>query len=196
MNFWPVPDGPVKLHVGCGPRILRGFINVDLDYEPHYTDYYREEDYPEAMRGSQSELVIYDVRVGRIPLPDESLDLVFHEDFLEHIDQRSQILFLAETHRMLKRGAVHRVNTPNLLSSMRDFSTFTQGAAGVHIGEWDRSHHVSVLTPSMLAEYARMVGYSEVIFNTKNGSISPLVPPEYRPSDRPLDGNLYADLVK
>ena len=45
---------------------------------------------------------------------------------------------------------------------------------------------------------ARMIGYSDIKFNTKNKSTSPLIPKEYRPNpnDRPEQGNLFADLIK
>ncbi len=200
MTAWPVASGvPVKLHFGCGPRILRGFVNIDLVFEPfaNYMQYYGEEHYPAAIRGDQSDFVAFDVRGGVIPLPDESVDLVFHEDFIEHLDQRSQVLFLAETRRLLKRGAVHRINTPDLLASMRAGSTFSRGALGIFAEEWDRHGHLNVLTRSTIEEYARMVGYSDVLFNAKNCSVSPLVPLEYRPGkDRGAGGNLFVDLVK
>ena len=26
---------PIRLHIGCGPRILKGWINIDLSLEPY-----------------------------------------------------------------------------------------------------------------------------------------------------------------
>ena len=50
-----------------------------------------------------------------LPLPDNSVDAIFHEDFSEHLDQKEQILFLAEALRVLKHGLVHRINTPRFI---------------------------------------------------------------------------------
>lgn len=159
-----------------------------------YTDKY----YPPEMRGDRSDFYAFDiVRVG-LPLPDNSVDVIFHEDFLEHLNQRDQIIFLAETLRVLKPGAVHLVNTPNLLCSMRVHSKFRKGKSGVYVDEWNRWIHLNVLTPTTLEEMARMVGYSSIVFNSRDKSVSNLIPLEYRPeADRPEDdGNIFADLIK
>lgn len=189
----------LKLHIGCGARVLKGWINIDLKFTPyqaylkHYTDRY----YPKAVRGGLSDFHTMDMTKQPLPFLDDSVAIVFHEDFLEHLDQKGQILFLAETWRVLKKGSVHRVNTPNLLVSM-ERSRFSQGRQGVYIEEWNRWHHRNVLTPSTLEELALMVGYSEVVFTGRDQSSSELVPPEYRPDprDRPEDGNIFADLIK
>lgn len=190
---------PLKLHLGCGPRVLKGWINMDLTYQPyhHHLKHYTDKYYPEELRGTEADFCGIDLSKA-LPFSDNSVDVIFHEDFLEHIDQKSQIILLAESWRILKKGGVHRVNTPSLLSSMRDFSDFTKGLKGVFIGEWDNHQHINVLTPCLLQELALMVGYSKVIFNGRNLSVSALVPLEYRPdpNDRPEDGNIFADLVK
>lgn len=80
---------------------------------------------------------------------------------------------------------------------MRDNSDFSKGFSGVYFGEWDKNRHKNLLTPSSLQELALMVGYSKVIFNSRDKSISKLIPKEYRPDlSRPVDGNIFADLIK
>lgn len=189
----------LKLHLGCGPRVLKGWRNMDLNYQHyhHHLKHYTDKYYPEEMRGDSSDFLAMDLRTG-LPFADNSVDVIFHEDFIEHIDQKSQVILLAEAWRVLKKGGVHRVNTPNLISSMRDYSDFTKGIKGVYIGEWETHEHLNVLTPCLLQELALMVGYSKVLFNGRNQSLSPLVPLEYRPdpNDRPENGNIFADLVK
>jgi predicted SAM-dependent methyltransferase len=133
-----------------------------------------------------------------LPLPDKSVDIVFHEDFIEHLDQREQFQFLSEMLRVMKKGAVHRINTPNLLTALKGKSNFSKGMEGVYVDEWLRWGHKNVLTPTTLKEMAITVGYSKVVFNKRDGSISKLTPLEYRPaSDRSSkDGNIFADLIK
>ncbi len=196
-----VADGleSARLHVGCGPRVLRGWLNVDLAFEPFedYLAYYGDRFYPPEARGDRSDFFAIDVTQG-LPLERDSVDVVFHEDFLEHISQRDAFGFLAEVLRVLKPGGVHRVNTPDLIASMREHSEFLRGRAGVYFDEWDRHAHLHVWTRSSLSEIASLVGYSEVIISQRDGSVAGSVPPEYRPdpADRAEDGNVFADLIK
>ncbi len=192
--------GGLKLHIGCGARTLAGWINIDTQYqsaEPYLTSF-GSEFYPEKIRGTESDFYPMDVTKEPLPFANNSIDVIFHEDFMEHIEQRDQVAFLAETLRVLKPGGIHRVNTPNLLASMREHSDFSKGFGGVYFGEWDNHLHKNVLTPQSLQELALMVGYSKVIFNGRDNSASNLMPKEYRPGqDRPTaDGNIFADLIK
>ncbi len=193
---------PLKLHIGCGPRVLKGWINIDISYA-HFADYlqyYTDKHYPENIRGDRTDFYQINLINSGLPLPDNSVDIIFHEDFFEHLTQKEQVVFLAETLRVMKKGAVHRINTPNLLASMRDNSTFNKGKEGVFIGEWDNWHHYSVVTPAILEEMAKMVGYSEIKFNQKDYSIAAtLLPSEYRPDEKAraaADSNVFADLIK
>jgi predicted SAM-dependent methyltransferase len=190
----------IKLHFGCGPRVLKGWINIDLVFEPYenYLQYYGEKYYPKELRGGKADFIAIDVTKERLPFVDNTVDVVFHEDFIEHLDQRSQIVFLAEALRVLKPGGIHRVNTPDLHASMLNNSDFSLGSAGVYQDEWSKHGHKNVLTEDILTEMAKMIGYKEVHFTNRDESISSLIPREYRPdlNDRDEDGNIFADLVK
>jgi len=192
----------IKLHFGCGPRIIKGWINIDISYAhfQDYLQYYTDVYYPESIRGDKSDFYEINLLETGLPLPDNSVDIIFHEDFFEHLMQREQMVFLAETLRVMKKGAIHRINTPNLQASMRDNSHFEKGKDGVFVGEWDNWHHYSLMSPTILKDMALIVGYTDVYFNSKNKSIvAEELPLEYRPDekDRPaVDGNVFADLVK
>jgi predicted SAM-dependent methyltransferase len=192
----------IKLHFGCGPRILKGWVNIDLSYAHYgpYLQYYTDKHYPEHIRGSREDLFIINLLKDGLPLPDNSVDLIFHEDFFEHLTQKEQFVFLAETLRVMKPGAVHRVNTPNVVASMKANSLFEQGKDGVFTSEWDTWHHFNIISPGVLKEMAEMVGYKEIVFNSKDRSIiNGKLPTEYRPDekDRPeADANVFADLIK
>lgn len=51
--------------------------------------------------------------VDKIPLNDNSLDVVVSLETLEHVDEKTQILFLREVKRVLKKKGVFIVSTPN-----------------------------------------------------------------------------------
>jgi predicted SAM-dependent methyltransferase len=189
----------IKLHFGCGPRVLKNWINIDLTFEPYekYLIYYGDEHYPKEIRGTKNDFYSINIIKRGLPLPDDSVDIIFHEDFIEHINQRDQIVFLSETFRVLKEGGLHRINTPDLIKSMEK-STFQKGKDGVYVEEWDNHIHFNLLTKNYIQDIAKMIGYTEVIFNSKNKSVSREIPREYRPDpkDREEDGNLFIDLIK
>jgi predicted SAM-dependent methyltransferase len=174
---------PVLLHVGCGNRRLNGFLNIDksVRFGGHLTDYYR---FPYADKAW--------------PMPDESVDYIYSEDFIEHIPQRNQVAFLAEAYRVLKPGCYHRVNTPCLVDSMRVHSDFKKGFDGVYFGEFDKWDHISVFTRGMMTDIAGVIGYRQVYFTAKSCGSSPFAVPDIRPvSDRDdVTGNIFADLLK
>ena len=42
-----------------------------------------------------------------------------------------------------------------------------------------------------------MIGYRDVVFSTRNKSVSNIIPTEFKPgADRAEDGNLFVDLIK
>jgi hypothetical protein len=45
------------LHFGCGPRILKEWINIDLSFEPYekYLKDYTDEHYSKAVRGDKND---------------------------------------------------------------------------------------------------------------------------------------------
>lgn len=185
---------PLKLHFGCDARILKGWINMDLAYKKSSKHLFPD---PDAHRGSREDFFAIDFAEGPLPLPDNSVEVIFHEDFLEHLNQRDTLLFLAETFRVLKPGGIHRINTPDLASSMQRHSRFAEGYKGVFVYEWDKHAHLNIPTPQYLKELATLVGYREVVFTGKNQSRSPLVPPEFRPlDDREENEQIFCDLIK
>lgn len=177
---------PVKIYFGAGQVPIPGFLNVDIDrnapdFALQHPDWYFNFPY----------------MGNRVDIPDESIDFIFDEDLIEHTPQIVQIQYLAETRRMLKTGCWHRVNTPSLLHAMKFNSDFARGAAGVYTGEL-RWGHMALFTHASLKEIAELVGFREVVFNGKGGSVSPHAIRDRRPGPDRDDvlGNIYADLLK
>lgn len=177
---------PVKLYFGAGLVPRDGFLNVDITvYAPDF-----------AIQNPDNYFV-FPFADRKWSIPDNSVDYIFHEDFIEHIDQINQWQFLAEALRTMKSGAWHRVNTPSLSGSMKRHSDFRKGAEGVYTGE--REHeHISMLTHLQLKEIAEIIGYREVVFTTRDAGVSIFSVPDFRPGpDRDdVTGNIYADLLK
>ena len=180
-------DKEVKMYVGCGLTIRPGFLCIDMNL-------------PKSSLVEKSQIAnLFKFPLGQeIPISDNSVDFILSEDFIEHLPQKTQIGFLAESFRILKAGGVNRVNTPCLMASMKTHSNFDLGFEGMYTGEWEKWGHEAVLTKGMLAEYAKMIGYRKVKFFSKNESISRYHTGCARPKgDRAgVDANIFADLVK
>ena len=88
------PTGPTRLHLGCGPNRLDGWVNVDIDpaWKPD---------------------VIHDLSTG-LPAESDSVDLIYSEHFLEHIPLAAGQRLLAHCHRALRPGGRVRIAMPDL----------------------------------------------------------------------------------
>ncbi|HEY0143627.1 MAG TPA: methyltransferase domain-containing protein [Thermoanaerobaculia bacterium] len=81
-----------KLHLGCGPVVLPGWVNID------------NQPYPGIDQ-------VLDVTQG---LPFENARFVFAEHFIEHIPYPVAVNLLRECRRVLSDDGVLRLSTPNL----------------------------------------------------------------------------------
>jgi predicted SAM-dependent methyltransferase len=181
---------PVRIYPGCGDTIAHNFINLDIETHPNL--------HPDDPRWDVCDMFIFPFADMPWPLRDNSCDYIFHEDLFEHLTQKQQFGFLAETLRVQRPGEWHRVNTPCLAESMRRHSRFPEGHRGVYFQEWDQHGHVSIVTRDMLREMARIVGYREVFFNMRHRGLSTHNYVDCRPGpDRDeIFGNIFADMLK
>jgi predicted SAM-dependent methyltransferase len=81
------------INLGCGPVPLAGWVNVDIARAPHID-------------------VVWDLRRG-MPFPDSSCSAVFSEHVIEHLSRDDAERLLGECHRVLERGGVLRLSTPD-----------------------------------------------------------------------------------
>jgi predicted SAM-dependent methyltransferase len=82
----------LKLNIGCGPNVKRGWINIDL---------------------SDNADLQLDLR-ERLPFADESVSIVYSEHFFEHLEYPDEALnFLKESIRVLQRGGLFSVGVPD-----------------------------------------------------------------------------------
>lgn len=83
-----------KVHFGAGNNILDGWLNTDLT--------------------PMSESVMRLDTTRPLPFLPGSADYLYSEHHLEHMTEAAGLSFLHECFRVLKRGGVLRVATPNL----------------------------------------------------------------------------------
>lgn len=85
----------MRLNLGAGARPMQGadWVNIDIQ---------------ERMKPD----LVCDVTKG-LPYPDDSVDEVRAQDFLEHVPRDKQIFVMNEIWRVLKRGGVFISSTPD-----------------------------------------------------------------------------------
>lgn len=94
-NAAPLTAPPLYVHLGCGERVLDGFVN--LDFIPHDGRVFAWnllDVWPEAWSGA--------------------VEGVFSEDVLEHFFFAEQVYILCNSNRVLQPGKVARVLMPSL----------------------------------------------------------------------------------
>jgi predicted SAM-dependent methyltransferase len=92
----------MRVHLGCGPYIKPGWVNVDLTCKPP-----RPEDVP-----PETSFINHDLRRG-LPLADGSCEMIYSAHFLEHLKYVDAMRLLRDCHRVLKPGGLFRACLPN-----------------------------------------------------------------------------------
>lgn len=91
----------VRLHWGCGQRRIEGWVNID-GWRTGATDY------------------VHDLRT-KLPFSDLSVELIFSEHVLEHVDIDVAEKVLADFFRVMKHGGRARLIVPDLEKCCRAY---------------------------------------------------------------------------
>lgn len=84
----------MKLNIGCGNHVEEGWTGVDLTAKPPH-------------------IIGCDIRI-RIPADNDSVDVIFTEDMIEHLTRQQCHDFFLRCRAALKPGGRLIVSTPNL----------------------------------------------------------------------------------
>ena len=126
----------VKLHLGCGPVYLEGWINIDI-YQNGYTYLAKErkdlleynkttvDKYYKYLFGKRkSDFVVVDqyFDLTQVPYPfkDNSVDKILIVETFEHFSQDEGMILLKEWYRILnKKGGEVLIDIPDLIGTFR-----------------------------------------------------------------------------
>ncbi len=97
-----LPSKDLCINLGCGPNTLSGWINID-------------------MARNENLDIVWDLRKG-LPFPSESCTAVFGEHVIEHITKEDAFSLLKECHRVLQKGGVIRLSTPDAGRYLRAYA--------------------------------------------------------------------------
>ena len=99
--------GLSRLHLTCGNNILEGWVNVDYS--------------------NKRNVVVWDLTDIPLPVADCSINYIFLEHFIEHINVSDAEALLKDCCRVLTRGGVIRISTPNLRKLISEYELGSTG---------------------------------------------------------------------
>jgi predicted SAM-dependent methyltransferase len=141
-------EGVVRLHLGCGPRIFPGFLNID-GFDDHAD-------------------LKADIR--KLPFPDNHADLIVAIHVFEHFEQWEAVPIAMEWLRVLKPGGVLIMEMPDLdkvrhlldSTNIRDTNLALLGL----YGDWSKKRpemtHKWCYSGEMLQGLLSVAGYRQV----------------------------------
>lgn len=97
-----LPAKDLRLHIGCGTNVLRGWVNLDM------------------ARGEGID-VVWDIRRG-LPFPNNSCSAIFGEHIIEHLPKASAEYLTGECYRVLQPKGVLRLSTPDAGLYLRSYA--------------------------------------------------------------------------
>jgi predicted SAM-dependent methyltransferase len=177
----PIIDLPpvTKIHYGCGTVYLMDWLNVDISVQSKY--------------GYLTESVNL---VRRHPFKDGSFNFGFSEDFMEHLDQMDQIIFLCEAYRTLRNDGVLRLSFPGLEGILKMLFKET----GYETAKWIKNDaamwkHKHYLLYEELVLLCRYIGYRH-IYRVKYGESEYSELKNLDTRHGQMEFNTYVEIVK
>jgi len=138
----------MKLHLGCGPRHIPGFIHVDVQPAPH---------------------VDIVGPVSCLPMDVESVSLIYASHVLEHFGRHEYREVLAEWYRVLKPGGVLRLAVPDFAACAavyyeRGLENGLSGLIGLIVGGQRNEHdfHKMMFDEDYLRRELMEIGFRDV----------------------------------
>jgi predicted SAM-dependent methyltransferase len=101
-NLAALPAKDLCINLGCGPAAMDGWVNVDIARGPRID-------------------VVWDLRKG-LPFQDGSCAAIFSEHVIEHLTKEDALKMLRECHRVLQKGGVLRLSTPDAERFLRSYA--------------------------------------------------------------------------
>lgn len=142
----------LKLHLGCGPRYLQGFIHIDMDVLPHI-------DYPKT---DLKDLSMFE---------DSSVDMIYTCGSFEYYDREEAVEVLEEWKRVLRIGGTLKISVPDFSSIVKVYKDYHDidgiGILGPLFGKWklnDGNHvyHKTVYDEKSLTNLLSNQGFSSI----------------------------------
>jgi predicted SAM-dependent methyltransferase len=151
-----------RINVGCGMTPTKGCLNFDNSFSIRLSAFPRLSTIlykAKFIDQPQMNYILFcrQNKIGwanvtkRIPVPDNSAEVLYSSHMLEHLDRQEVTMFLAEARRVLVSGGIIRIVVPDLEKSINSY--ISHGDADLLI----ESMHVCVPRPRKLSERLRIL---------------------------------------
>lgn len=152
-----------RYHLGCGTIIAQGFLNIDGDFPmiPQALESGKIYPVPDKL---ETYILRHDLRNG-IPADDDSIDVLYHSHFFEHLTRDEGRKFLADCYRCLKpEVGVMRIVVPDFelwcQSYIRCDTEFFNWYKKTYLGEKDGRYKTKAqIFTGMLYNWGHMMAY-------------------------------------
>jgi SAM-dependent methyltransferase len=123
----------MRINVGCGRMPMNGWRNFDTSFSVFLAKVplvakllcgiklIRKEQY-QFVRFIQANPIEYADATKKIPLPDESVEVIYNSHMLEHLDRVEVVSFLDEAKRVLQPGGIIRCVIPDVAIYAKQYS--------------------------------------------------------------------------
>ena len=171
----------VRLNLGCGLAVTKGWINVDGSLNalvasmPVFVHrlmyrvtgaraYYSENEFCRLL--GEHVFIHHNLAAG-IPLEDEVAHYIFSSHFFEHLYQNEASHLLTDCHRVLKEGGLLRISIPDLeyaigLYESGEKENMLKSYFFVEDGDNDFSRHKYMYDFDMLSAILSEIGFREI----------------------------------
>ena len=204
-------DGLVKVNLGCGLAVAKGWINVDASLNALVASwprtahkllyrlsgsnrYYSLEQYCDLLG---NHVFMHHDLSHSIPLKDQSADFIYSSHFLEHLFQRDAERLLTDCHRALKPGGIFRVSIPDLAYAI---SLYVRGEKEKMLADYffveDKdsflARHKYMYDFELLKALLEKIGFSQVVRCAYQEGRTP----DIKLLDNRPDESLFVEAVK
>ncbi len=130
-----------RINIGCGSTPTPGWLNIDNSLTVRLSNRRlvlraltilgvagrAQLEFARSVAENKTR-VIWGNAVRRIPVPDQSVSVIYTSHMLEHLDRTEARRFLAEAHRVLAGGGILRIAVPDLRKHARRYVEETKDA--------------------------------------------------------------------
>ena len=136
----------IKLHLGCGTKKLKGFINIDI----------RKAVKPDVV-DDISQLESFDIN---------SVDLIYASHVLEHFSRHKYMAVLRRWYEVLKWGGTIRLSVPDfekIVYYYTEYNNLTQLIGLLYGGQtYKQNYHMMIWNFSTMAHDLETIGFKNV----------------------------------
>lgn len=162
-----LPEGKLRLHLGCGEKIFKGYINIDFPQKQHNVlkvnaDFYAD--------------------IRALNFPPECIDEIRLHHVFEHFGRVEALSLLIKWHSWLKIGGLLRIETPDIIGSAKtlvsdapwDIKMATiRHLAGDQTAPW--GYHVDHWSEDRFRHTLRNLGFAPIIIISRSWKHKPFL---------------------